>query len=79
MRAIECAEPGCQHLHAEDDDALARLLLRHTRQTHPGVPMDERAADALAEASYNDKRHAKRRGFGETLRNDGGGGFPPGF
>jgi hypothetical protein len=78
MRAIECAEPGCKHLHADDDDALARLVLRHTHQMHPGVPMDEAAADALVEASYNDKRHAKRRGFGETLRNDGGsGGLPP--
>jgi hypothetical protein len=72
VRAIECAVPGCQHLHAEDDQALARLVLRHTRQTHPGVPMDERAADALAEASYNDKAHAKRKGWIDT-----GGDFPP--
>jgi predicted small metal-binding protein len=72
MRAIECAVPGCQHLHADDDEALARLLLRHTRQTHPGVPMDERAADALAEASYNDKKHAKRKGFLETTADQAG-------
>jgi len=68
MRAIDCAMPGCQHLHAEDDDALARLLLRHTHQTHPGMRMDEPAADALVdEASYNDKKHLKKKGFFATM------------
>jgi hypothetical protein len=80
VRAIDCAVPGCQHLHAEDDDALGRLLLRHTHQAHPGVRMEEPAAEArVEEASYEDKKHAKRTTFAGALRNDDGGGIGPGM
>ena len=78
MRAVACTVPGCLHIHAENDDALVQLLLRHTHQAHPEKRLGEQAAEALVDDSgYEDKRHAKRQGFASTLRNDVGGGFPP--
>lgn len=73
MRAIECAEAGCQHIHAQDDDALTRLLLQHTHQAHPDVRLDEQAAERLIdESGYNDEKHARKPTLASTLRGDDG-------
>jgi hypothetical protein len=68
MRAIECAVPNCKHIHSETDEGLISLLVRHTRETHPDVRLDERAAEVLVdEGSYSDKKHVGRKGFIDTV------------
>jgi predicted small metal-binding protein len=77
MRAVECAVPGCLHIHAQNDEALVELVLRHSHQAHPEMHLREQAAEDLVdESAYNDKKHAKRTGLLGTLRNDDGG-VPP--
>ena len=78
MRAVECAVPNCLHIHAANDEALVELVLRHSHHAHPEMHLREQAAEALVDDSaYDDKKHAKKQGLASTLRNDGGGGFPP--
>lgn len=78
MRAVDCGEPDRLHMHAPNDEALVELVLRHTHHVHPEKRLSEQAAEALVDAaSYNDKKHTKRSGLASTLRNDGGGSYPP--
>jgi hypothetical protein len=75
FRAVECSVPGCQHIHAANDEGVVALLLRHTHQAHPGVRMDESSAQSLVEdKGYDDQKHAKKKGFFDTV-GDAGGGF----
>ena len=61
MQAVECAVPGCLHIHAPSQEALVELLLRHSHQAHPEMHLREQAAEALVDASaYDDKKHSKR-------------------
>ena len=77
MRAVECAVPNCLHIHAPNDEALVELVLRHSHHAHPEMHLREQAAESLVdESAYDDKKHAKRTGPPEILRNDDGG-IPP--
>jgi hypothetical protein len=61
MQAVECAVPGCLHIHAPKQEALVELMLRHSHQAHPEMHLTEQAAEALVdESSYHDKKHSKR-------------------
>jgi hypothetical protein len=61
MRAIECTEPKCVHLHAISDPELRLAVLRHFEAAHPSVAFGAQAAAALIdEASYLDVKHGKK-------------------
>lgn len=73
MRAVECDRPDGLHMHAPNDEALVELVLRHSHHAHPERHLREEAAEALVdESAYDDKKHSKKQGLGETLRGDGG-------
>ena len=77
MRAVECGEPDRLHMHAPNDEALVELVLRHTHHLHPEKRLNEQGAEALVdETAYDDKKHSKKQGVTDTLRNDDGGGIP---
>ena len=68
--------PGCQHIHAQNDEDLIRYVLQHTHQAHPVLRFDEQAAESLVDTSaYDDKEHTKRKGFVEHMGDAGGSGL----
>jgi predicted small metal-binding protein len=59
MRGIECAVPNCVHLHAENDEQLVQLAMRHAQEVHAGMDFPESAArDFVRDGAYDDAEHA---------------------
>ena len=61
MRAVECTEAKCVHIHASSTPGLRQALLEHFATAHPAVPFGERAAASLIEeAGYEDLKHVDK-------------------
>ncbi len=76
LRAVECGVPNCQHIHAQNDEDLIRLVLQHSHQDHPQVRFrDEDAASLVETSGYDDRKHSKRKGFVEHIGDAGGAGM----
>ena len=59
MRALECPAGDGDHVHAENDQKLARAVLTHAREAHPELGFNENSAERLvSEASYDDSKHS---------------------
>jgi predicted small metal-binding protein len=59
MRGVECAAPNCAHLHAEDDEQLVQVVMRHAEEVHPDMPFPESAArEFVQNGAYDDTQHA---------------------
>jgi predicted small metal-binding protein len=59
MRGVDCAAPNCAHLHAEDDEQLVQVAMRHAEEAHPEMPYPESAAREFVQTgAYDDTQHA---------------------
>ena len=59
MRGVDCVAPNCEHLHAEDEDRLVQLAMRHAADVHPGMDFPESAArEFVRSGAYDDTQHA---------------------
>lgn len=59
LRGVDCVAPDCEHLHAEDDEQLVHVAMRHAEEAHPGMDFPESAAREFVETSaYDDSAHA---------------------
>lgn len=58
MRGIDCVAPNCEHLHADDDEALVQAAMQHAAQVHPGMDFPESAArEFVQNGAYDDSQH----------------------
>lgn len=58
MRGVDCVLPNCAHLHAEDDEQLIQVTMRHAEEVHPEDDFPESAAREFVRAgAYDDAEH----------------------
>ena len=59
MRGVGCVAPNCAHLHAEDDEQLVKIAMRHAQEVHPEDAFPESAAREFVQSgAYDDTQHA---------------------
>jgi len=58
MRGVDCAAPNCAHLHAEDDEQLVQVVMRHAEEVHPEDEFPESAArEFVQKGAFDDTQH----------------------